>query len=186
MKELFLDKSLVTNPNVTGELVLVYIALRKVMSDEVPLFSKETSVGIVSLNKMAFVLKTICEEWLNYANFRIWFDEHYVPGKWQIDLDKELLVQGNKEYSPETCVFLEHYQNTMFEHNAKDMIYENEDGTFFIGKGRKKTYATYEEAVDIICGRNKKRIENEIEKSLGKIPMCAHEAMLKWDVRAAV
>ena len=28
--------------------------------------------------------------------------------------------------------------------------------------------------------------ENEIEKSLGKIPMCAHEAMLKWDVRAAV
>ena len=53
-------------------------------------------------------------------------------------------------------------------------------------KGRKKTYATYEEAVDIICGRNKKRIENEIEKSLGKIPMCAHEAMLKWDVRAAV
>ena len=130
--------------------------------------------------------KTICEEWLNYANFRIWFDEHYVPGKWQIDLDKDLLVQGNKEYSPETCVFLEHYQNTMFEHNAKDMIYENEDGTFFIGKGRKKTYATYEEAVDIICGRNKKRIENEIEKSLGKIPMCAHEAMLKWDVRAAV
>ena len=112
--------------------------------------------------------KTICEEWLNYANFRIWFDEHYVPGKWQIDLDKDLLVQGNKEYSPETCVFLEHYQNTMFEHNAKDMIYENEDGTFFIGKGRKKTYATYEEAEE------------------RTIQMCAHEAMLKWDVRAAV
>lgn len=46
-------------------------------------------------------------------------------------------------------------------------------------KGRKKTYATYEEAVDIICGRNKKRIENEIEKSLGKIPMCAHEAIIE-------
>lgn len=130
--------------------------------------------------------KTICEEWQNYANFRIWFDEHYVPSKWQIDLDKDLLVQGNKEYSPETCVFLEHYQNVMFEHNAKDMIYENEDGTFFIGKGRKKTYATYEEAVDIICGRNKKRIENVAEKTFGKIPMCAHEAMLKWDVRLAM
>lgn len=63
MKELFLDKSLVTNPNVTGELVLVYIALRKVMSDEVPLFSKETSVGIVSLNKMAFVLTGLCTEY---------------------------------------------------------------------------------------------------------------------------
>ena len=63
MKELFLDKSLVTNPNVTGELVLVYIALRKVMSDEVPLFSKKTSVGIVSLNKMAFVLTGLYTEY---------------------------------------------------------------------------------------------------------------------------
>ena len=39
----------------------------------------------------------------------------------------------------------------MFEHNAKDKIYENEDGTFFIGLVRKKTYATYEEAVDTVC-----------------------------------
>ena len=41
----------------------------------------------------------------------------------------------------------------MFEHNAKDKIYENEDGTFFIGLVRKKTYATYEEAVDTVCER---------------------------------
>lgn len=39
--------------------------------------------------------KSVCEEWLNYSNFRIWFDEHYVPYKNnQIDLDKDLLVQG--------------------------------------------------------------------------------------------
>ena len=41
----------------------------------------------------------------------------------------------------------------MFEHNAKDKIYKNEDGTFFIGLVRKKTYATYEEAVDTVCER---------------------------------
>ena len=45
--------------------------------------------------------KSVCEEWLNYSNFRIWFDEHYVPcNNNQIDLDKDLLVQGNKVYSP--------------------------------------------------------------------------------------
>ena len=33
------------------------------------------------------------------------------------------------------------------------LIYENEDGTFFIGLVRKKTYATYEEAVDTVCER---------------------------------
>lgn len=88
---------------------------------------------------------------MNYSNFRIWFDEHYVPYKNnQIDLDKDLLVQGNKVYSPETCVFLLHYQNTMFERSAKDKIYEKEDGTFVIGGGKKKTYATLKEAEDIV------------------------------------
>lgn len=131
--------------------------------------------------------KSVCEEWLNYSNFRIWFDEHYVPCKNnQIDLDKDLLVQGNKVYSPETCVFLLHYQNTMFERSAKDKIYEKEDGTFVIGGGKKKTYATLKEAEDIVCERNQNRIESVAEKCKGSIPMCAYEAMLNWDVRLAM
>lgn len=131
--------------------------------------------------------KSVCEEWLNYSNFKIWFDEHYVPCKNnQIDLDKDLLVQGNKVYSPETCVFLLHYQNTMFERSAKDKIYEKEDGTFVIGGGKKKTYATLKEAEDIVCERNQNRIESVAEKCKGSIPMCAYEAMLNWDVRLAM
>lgn len=131
--------------------------------------------------------KSVCEEWLNYSNFKIWFDEHYVPSKNnQIDLDKDLLVQGNKVYSPETCVFLLHYQNTMFERSAKDKIYEKEDGTFVIGGGKKKTYATLKEAEDIVCERNQNRIESVAEKCKGSIPMCAYEAMLNWDVRLAM
>lgn len=131
--------------------------------------------------------KSVCEEWLNYSNFKIWFDEHYVACKNnQIDLDKDLLVQGNKVYSPETCVFLLHYQNTMFERSAKDKIYENEDGTFVIGNGKKKTYATLKEAEDIVCERNRNRIESVAEKCKGSIPMCAYEAMLNWDVRLAM
>lgn len=101
-------------------------------------------------------------------------------------LDKDLLVQGNKVYSPETCVFLLHYQNTMFERSAKDKIYEKEDGTFVIGGGKKKTYATLKEAEDIVCERNQNRIESVAEKCKGSIPMCAYEAMLNWDVRLAM
>lgn len=131
--------------------------------------------------------KSVCEEWLNYSNFKIWFDEHFVPSKNnQIDLDKDLLVQGNKVYSSETCVFLLHYQNTMFERSAKDKIYEKEDGTFVIGGGKKKTYATLKEAEDIVCKRNQNRIESVAEKCKGSIPMCAYEAMLNWDVRLAM
>ena len=133
--------------------------------------------------------KIVCEEWLNYANFRIWFDEHYVPVKNnQVDLDKDLLIQGNKVYSPETCVFLVHYQNLMFEGKRGNCVYENEDGTFSIDKKKNKDniYETYEEALDFVVIRQEEKIENTAEKCKGTIPMCAYEAMLNWDVRLAM
>lgn len=131
--------------------------------------------------------KSVCEEWLNYSNFKIWFDEHYVPCKNnQIDLDKDLLVQGNKVYSPETCVFLLHYQNTMFEGKRGSGVYENEDGTFSVGGKKNNTYETYEEALEFVTARQTEKIENVAEKCKGLIPMCTYEAMLNWDVRLAM
>ena len=141
----------------------------------------------IHIYKPEYKDKSVCEEWLNYTNFKLWYDEHFISVKNnQVDLDKDLLVQGNKIYSPETCVFLLHYQNTMFESSAKDKIYENEDGTFVIGGGKKKKYATLKEAEDIVCKRNQIRIESVAEKCKGKIPMCAYEAMLNWDVQLAM
>lgn len=130
--------------------------------------------------------KSVCEEWLNYSNFKIWFDEHYVPCKNnQIDLDKDLLVQGNKIYSPETCVLLLHYQNTMFE-GRDDCIYENEDGTYCVDKKKSSVYDTYEEALEVVAARREEKIQNNAEKCKGSIPMCAYEAMLNWDARLAM
>ena len=130
--------------------------------------------------------KSVCKEWLNYSNFKIWFDEHYVPCKNnQTDLDKDLLVQGNKVYSPETCVLLLHYQNTMFE-GRDDCIYENEDGTYCVDKKKSSVYDTYEEALDVVATRRQEKIQSNAEKCKGSIPMCAYEAMLHWDVRLAM
>lgn len=130
--------------------------------------------------------KSVCEEWLNYSNFKIWFDEHFVPSKNnQIDLDKDLLVQGNKVYSSETCVLLLHYQNTMFE-GRDDCIFENEDGTYCVDKKKSSTYDTYEEALEVVATRRQEKIQNNAKKCKGSIPMCAYEAMLNWDVRLAM
>ena len=46
---------------------------------------------------------SVCEEWLILSNFKRWFDEHYVEG-WH--LDKDVLIKGNKLYSPQTCCFV--------------------------------------------------------------------------------
>ena len=137
--------------------------------------------------KPEYADKCVCEEWQNYANFKLWFDEHYVLCKSnQIDLDKDLLVQGNKIYSPETCVFLVHYQNTLFEGRKGDCIYQNENGQYLINNKKSEIFESYEDAFNIVIERRKKKILDIAEKCKGSIPMCAYEAMQKWDVRLAM
>ncbi|MBQ2284923.1 MAG: hypothetical protein II244_04590, partial [Clostridia bacterium] len=45
----------------------------------------------------------VCEEWLTFSYFQEWFLENYIEG-WQ--LDKDILIKGNKVYSPQTCCFV--------------------------------------------------------------------------------
>lgn len=135
--------------------------------------------------KPEYADKCVCEEWQNYANFKLWYDEHHVFGN-RIDLDKDILKPGNKEYSPETCVLIEHYINTIFERHAQDNIYENEDGKYFVGSNRKKVYETYDEVFEFACNKKKGRIEKVAEKNLGRIPKCAYDAMLRYDVEALI
>ena len=47
---------------------------------------------------------SVCEEWLTFSNFRAWME----------DLDKDFIVEGNKVYSPETCVFISGMLNLFF------------------------------------------------------------------------
>mgnify|MGYP001117231448 CR=1 FL=1 len=46
---------------------------------------------------------TVCEDWHTFSNFRDWMENQDWEGK---HLDKDLLISGNKEYGPETCVFV--------------------------------------------------------------------------------
>ena len=46
---------------------------------------------------------SVSDEWLVLSNFKSWCERYYIEG---YDLDKDLLVKGNKVYSPETCCFL--------------------------------------------------------------------------------
>ena len=42
-------------------------------------------------------------EWITFSNFRAWMESQDFEGK---QLDKDLLLEGNKMYSKETCVFV--------------------------------------------------------------------------------
>lgn len=55
---------------------------------------------------------TVCEDWLTFSNFKSWMEKQDWEGK---DLDKDLLVRGNKIYSPDTCCFLPRHINRFIQ-----------------------------------------------------------------------
>lgn len=52
---------------------------------------------------------SVSEKWLTFSNFRRWMEYQDYEGK---QLDKDLLFEGNKVYSVETCVFVSPLVNT--------------------------------------------------------------------------
>ena len=61
---------------------------------------------------------TVCNEWHNFQNFAEWYTSQEYYGK-GYHLDKDLLIDGNKVYSPSTCVLAPHEINTLFNTNPK-------------------------------------------------------------------
>lgn len=53
---------------------------------------------------------TVCSDWLIFSNFKAWMQEQDYVGK---ELDKDLLIRGNLEYSPNTCIFVSSHINTL-------------------------------------------------------------------------
>ena len=55
---------------------------------------------------------SVCDDWLIFSSFKNWMIDKDYSGK---HLDKDLLVYGNKVYSPETCLFIPAHINYLFK-----------------------------------------------------------------------
>jgi hypothetical protein len=59
---------------------------------------------------------SVCDEWLTFSKFKAWMEFQDWQGK---ELDKDILITGNKVYSPETCVFVDSVVNCFFITGSK-------------------------------------------------------------------
>ena len=59
---------------------------------------------------------SVCEEWLRFSNFKAWMETQDWEGK---QLDKDLLANDGKVYSPETCCFISPKLNNFLKGCAK-------------------------------------------------------------------
>ena len=61
---------------------------------------------------------TCCEEWLLYENFYEWLHEQENFNKWlkndEWAIDKDILIKGNKVYSPNACCLVPQNVNMLF------------------------------------------------------------------------
>jgi len=60
---------------------------------------------------------SVSEEWLRFSNFKRWMECQDWEG---MQLDKDLLFEGNKVYSGETCVFVARMVNTFTTDRGND------------------------------------------------------------------
>lgn len=99
----------------------------------------------------------VCDEWLTFSSFKSWMEKQEYEGK---QLDKDLLVKGNKVYGTDTCVFITKRLNTFISERTASRgqwpigVYWSEKEKKFhasinVGNNRSKSlkyHATPEEA----------------------------------------
>jgi hypothetical protein len=65
--------------------------------------------------KPSYLECTLDEEWHNFQSFAEWYDNNfYQVDNEEMNLDKDILVRGNKKYSPNTCIFVPQRINKLF------------------------------------------------------------------------
>lgn len=137
---------------------------------------------------------SVCEEWLNYSNFKMWYDKNKY-GEAQLDLDKDILFKNNKIYDPAHVVLVPHEINTLFIAGNKrrgdlpiGVHFDTSKNKYraevaFMGQNIKlgrfndpedafKRYKEYKEDL----------IQDMAEQYKGQIPDKAYRAMLNWKV----
>lgn len=66
-------------------------------------------------NNSTYIGCSVCKEWLCFENFEKWYNENYYEIEDEkMNLDKDILIKGNKVYSPNTCIFVPKRINVLF------------------------------------------------------------------------
>lgn len=139
---------------------------------------------------------TVCDEWHNFQNFARWYNENYYEVENQkSDLDKDLLIKGNKIYSPQTCVFVPHYINSLL------LSHKNGRGNTCIGvsydKERNKykafisykcktimlgRFTTEEQAFEVYKKEKEKYIKDVLNEYKDSIPKNVYDALSNYKI----
>lgn len=88
------------------------------------------------LSRPTYLGCIVCEEWLTFSNFKSWMEQQDWQGK---QLDKDLIIEDNKVYHPQACIFVSNSVNSFFGLAGSDK--NSTSVGAFIDARRNKIYA---------------------------------------------
>lgn len=138
-------------------------------------------------NQITYKGCTICPEWHNFQNFAKWFEENYIEG---FHLDKDILVKGNKVYSPETCCFVPVEINSLVKNfnrrNGKSGVQKQKKFISKITKNGKTIYLgsfkTEDEAHNRYIVERKIHVKSLADVYKNKITENCYIALLNYEL----
>jgi hypothetical protein len=131
---------------------------------------------------------TVAEEWHNFQVFAKWYEDNCVE---DYHLDKDILIKGNKIYSPETCCFVPQEVNSLFTNSKRGNlpIGVRKNNKNFIAQistkeGRITTsvFTTPEEAFQAYKTTKEAYIKEVADKWKDKIGSRVYQAMYNYQV----
>ena len=139
---------------------------------------------------------TVHPDWHNYQVFHEWFDNNYYEIEGHLtNLDKDILIKGNKQYGPTTCILVPDFINTLFVkcdalRGELPIGVSYDDRTskyvsFCRVSGKKKNlgyYDTSEEAFYAYKTFKEAHIKKVANDYIEYIPFELYEAMLEYEV----
>ena len=136
----------------------------------------------------------VCEEWHNFQNFAKWYEQNWKPWMdetWHID--KDILIKGNKIYSPETCTIIPSQINLIFvkkdvdrgeypigvsKHGNKFQVSLSTNGVLkFLGD-----YLTIQEAFEAYKEAKESYIKEVADKWKEQITEHTYQALINYKV----
>lgn len=136
---------------------------------------------------------TVCEEWHNFQVFAEWYEENfYQVDEEEMHLDKDILVKGDKIYSPDTCIFVPIRINSLFRTNTSSNLpqgvsaqllkyrVECRDDNF--NNIKLGIFKTIEEAFDIYKKYKESVFKIVADKYINKVPLKLYNAMYNYHV----
>lgn len=135
----------------------------------------------------------VCDEWHLFSNFEKWYKDNYIKGN---ELDKDILIKGNKTYSPQTCCFVpQEINKLLIKRNRKRGkhpigVYSPRKGLFLAQisiEHKTQTIGCFKNEIDAFRAYKAKKESYIKEKALeyyqkGLIKKEVFEALNKYEV----